>query len=96
MVRLGVLALIVAAVIAFLLTRRGGALFTIRVRDGRAALDGAIPGRSQVEVLDFIEKLDLPDGAVVRGHPGGRGFRLALNRKVPERHRQRIRNFLYL
>jgi hypothetical protein len=92
---LGLVVLLVA------LRGRGKALFRIRIRGGRAELRGQVPGRSQADVLEFVDSLELPDGAEISGHPAarnqdpGRGFELRFS-KIPQPTQQRIRNYLYL
>ncbi len=97
------LGLLLAGLVVLLvaLRGRGGGLFRIRVRGGRAELRGQVPGRSRADVIEFINSLDLPEGAAISGHPSprkqdpGRGFELRFS-KIPQPTQQRIRNYLYL
>jgi hypothetical protein len=86
------------ALVVWLVARvaRPGELCGIEVRAGRASMRGALPGRSRAEIVDFVESLDLPDGARISGLRAGGSMRIEFNGAVPEGERQRIRNFLML
>ena len=75
---------------------RPGEICRIEVRGGRATMRGRLPARSSAEILEFVESLDLPDGAVIRGTGAGDSLRFELSSAVPDAARQRIRNFLML
>ncbi|MFO8071248.1 MAG: DUF3634 family protein [Polyangia bacterium] len=96
MIRLLLLVGVLAAIVLVIwLFSRAGALFAISQRRGRARLKGTVPGRSDAEILAFVEELDLPDGARITGRRGENPFRLQMSAKVPPGAQQRIRNFLY-
>jgi hypothetical protein len=68
----------------------------IEVRGRRAEMRGRLPGRARPEIVEFVESLDLPDGAVIVVRGAGSAQRIECNGAVPEAVRQRIRNFLML
>ena len=91
--------IIIAVVIGtVLLFRRlfGGELFKIVVRGGGVEIKGKVPGYGDSDVRQFIQELRLPQGATIKGVPGGERYKLKFNGLVPESHQQRIRNFFYL
>lgn len=96
MIRLvAIAAVVVALVLIVRAVSRAGSVFLIRVRGGRATIRGSVPGRSDAEILEFVDSLGLPEGASIRGARGGDGFRVIPGAGVPPPQHQRIRNFLY-
>jgi hypothetical protein len=88
----------VIALVVWLVVRgaRPGERCRVEVRGRRVAMRGDLPGRPRSEIVEFIESLDLPDGAVIRGRRDGSATRFEFNAAVPDSERQRIRNFLAL
>ena len=77
---------------------RGDAKFMIEVTgpgiDG-VRMNGAMPGRSASEILDFVARLELPAGSRIWGVPDRGRLRLEFAGDVPENLQQRMRNFFY-
>ena len=72
-----------------------GVIFKISVKNGVPKLRGTLPGRSWLEVKDFLAGLYLPSGSSISGVPDAKRFRLVFSDDISESQKQRIRNFLY-
>ena len=70
-----------------------GALFVFTVEADGVRLDGTVPGKSDADARDFIERMELPPGAKIWGHRDGSGFRLRFSADVPDNLQQRARNY---
>lgn len=70
-----------------------GALFVFTVEADGVRLDGTVPGKSDDDARDFVERLELPPGAKIWGHRDGAGVRMRFSAQVPDTLKQRCRNF---
>ena len=97
MIRLSFFVAVVVLIVVLLkkLLSGVGSIFDIHVKGRTPTIHGTVPGRSMLEVRDFLSGLQLPSGSRITGYPDGRRFRLEFNDKVPEGTRQRIRNFFF-
>jgi hypothetical protein len=97
MIRLIVILGFIIAVIWILKKAFGeiGSIFTIEIVNGVPKIKGELPGRSWLEVKDFLLGLNLPRHSKIVGYPDGKRFRLSFSRGISEAMQQRIRNFLY-
>lgn len=97
MIRLIIILVFIIAVIWMLKKTFGeiGSIFTIEIANGVPTIKGELPGRSWVEVKDFLFGLNLPPNSKIVGYPDGKRFRLSFSKGISEAMQQRIRNFLY-
>ncbi|MCR9166528.1 MAG: DUF3634 family protein [Nannocystaceae bacterium] len=70
-----------------------GALFVFTVEARGVRLEGTVPGKSDADARDFIERMELPVGAKLWGHRSGEGVRLRFSSDVPDDLQQRARNY---
>ncbi len=70
-----------------------GALFVFTVAADGVRLVGTVPGKSDEDARDFIERMQLPRGAKIWAQRQGSGFRLRFSSDVPDNLRQRARNY---
>ncbi|MEM6993922.1 MAG: DUF3634 family protein [Myxococcota bacterium] len=69
------------------------ARFVIKVGAGGVTVKGTVPGKALNEVTDFVEGLELDEGAKIWGVPDGDSLRLRFAGGIPDNLQQRMRNY---
>ncbi len=69
------------------------ASFVIKVGADGVRLKGAVPGKAEGDVVDFITGLELSEGAKIWGVRDGDGIVMRFSGDVPANLQQRMRNY---
>lgn len=69
------------------------AKFVLRIGTAGATLKGSVPGKSDSDVIDFVDGLGLESGNKIWGVPDGDTLRVRFSDGIPANLQQRIRNY---
>ena len=69
------------------------AKFVVKVTDSGVTLKGSVPGKSDADVIEFVQSMELPAGCKIWGTPDRETLRLGFAGDIPANLQQRARNY---